>query len=570
MFLEVCKCASLKAGKIVEANTLYYGDNLDILSRYIPDESVDLIYLDPPFKSDQDYNVLFEERDGTEAMAQMQAFKDTWTWDQKAAETYEAVVEAGGQLSFTMQAFKKMLGSCDMLAYLAMMAPRLVDLRRVLKPEGSIYLHCDPTASHLLRLLLDAVFGKKNFKNEIIWKRTSAHKALKKYSQIHDVIFFYTKSKKHIWTDAKAKHDEIYVKKFYTKYERKTDRYFQPIDLTGPGKTLGDSGKPWRGFNPSSVGRHWAIPEIILKNIGLEEGTSQEKLDALDEAGLIFWPKKEGGKPRLKWYQDQLIGTSLSDVWNDIHPISAHAQERLGYPTQKPEKLLERIIEASSEKGDVVLDPFCGCGTTIAVAQRMNRRWIGIDITHLAITLIKNRLAFTYGDDIKYKVIGEPVSVADAETLARQDRYQFQWWALGLVGARPVEEKKGADKGIDGRLFFHDDNNGKTKQIIFSVKSGSLSVQYVRDLRGVIEREAAEIGVLLTFEAPTKRMITEATEAGLYQSPWGKHPRMQILTISELLQGKRVDYPPSKQVNVTYRRAKRRYIKSGGNSSTLI
>jgi len=510
----------------MEENTLYYGDNLDILRRYLPDESVDLIYLDPPFKSDQDYNVLFEERDGTEAMAQMKAFKDTWTWDSQAARAYEEVVEAGGQLSLTMQAFKKILGSCDMLAYLAMMAPRLVELKRVLKPEGSIYLHCDPTASHLLRLLLDAIFGTKNFRNEIIWHYRRWSAVSRHFQRMHDVIFFYAKKK-----------DNKFIR-----------TYIPP--------TKGQIAKHEKGWDRNTViiGGERRPQLIIYDREKIDIAVAEGKIN-LDEYARVI----EIGDSQ----------TVASDVWRIDH-INSQAKERLGYPTQKPEKLLERIIEASSEKGDVVLDPFCGCGTTIAVAQRMNRKWIGIDITHLAITLIKNRLAFTYGDDIKYRVIGEPVSVTDAETLSRQDRYQFQWWALGLVGARPEDEKKGADKGIDGRLFFHDDNNGKTKQIIFSVKSGKVSVDHIRDLRGVMEREEAEIGVFLTFEAPTKQMSREAAEAGFYTSPWGKHPRIQILSIEELLTGKRVDYPPSKQVNVTFRRAKRRYVKSDGGSSTLI
>jgi site-specific DNA-methyltransferase (adenine-specific) len=247
----------------------------------------------------------------------------------------------------------------------------------------------------------------------------------------------------------------------------------------------------------------------------------------------------------------------MGNVWTDIDPINSRAAERLGYPTQKPEALLERIITASSNEGDLVLDPFCGCGTAIAVAQNLKRNWIGIDITHLAIGLVKSRLRDAFGDDViqTYKVIGEPVSVQDAAELAKEDPYQFQWWALGLVGARRTDEKKGADKGIDGRLFFHDEENGRTKQIILSVKSGHLSAPYVRDLRGVVEREKAELGVLIALEEPTKLMRVEAAEAGFYKSPWGNHPRLQILTIAELLEGKRIDYPPT--VNVTHRRAPR-------------
>ena len=497
----------------------------------------------------------------------MIAFEDTWSWNQESALAYKEVVEAGGEVSRAMQSFRVLLGENDMLAYLAMMAPRLVELKRVLKPTGSIYLHCDPTASHYLKLLMDAVFGKRNFRNEIAWKRTSAHSSARRYGPIHDTIFFYSKTENYIWTRFKIKHNEGYIKKYYSHLEEKTDRRFQAIDLTGAGTTRGDSGKPWQGIDPSAVGRHWAIPNSISKSLGVEDLSTLEKLDALNAAGLIFWPQKKGGKPRLKIYKDQLKGVVLPDIWVDILPISAHAKERLGYPTQKPVALLERIIEASSSKGDTILDPFCGCGTTVATAQRLNRKWIGIDITHLAITLIKHRFQTSFEDRVEVKVVGEPVSLPDAEALAKQDPYQFQWWALGLVGARPVEEKKGADRGIDGRLYFHDESkNGKTKQIIFSVKSGKVSAAHIRDLRGVIERENAEIGVLLTFKEPTKQMISEAAGAGFYHSPWGEHPRIQILSISELLAGKRVDYPPSRQVNVTFKRAP----KAKGSGSGIM
>lgn len=257
-------------------------------------------------------------------------------------------------------------------------------------------------------------------------------------------------------------------------------------------------------------------------------------------------------------------GVDLQDVWVDIPPISAQAKERLGYPTQKPEALLERIIKASSNEGDVVLDPFCGCGTTIAAAQKLNRRWIGIDVTHLAITLMRHRLLTAYGEDIKdsYEVLGEPVCLTDAQALAASDPYQFQYWALGLVGARPHEEKKGADKGIDGRLYFFDEGaGGDTKQIVISVKAGHTNVAHLRDLAGVLSREQAQIGVLICLEEPTSHMRTEAAASGFYQSHWGNHPRLQILTIEALLAGRRIDCPPLRQTNVTFKPAPRAKAK---------
>jgi DNA modification methylase len=527
----------VKSGRSVPDNLLYYGDNLDVLRRHVADESVDLVYLDPPFNSNASYNVLFAERDGTQAASQIKAFEDTWRWDAGAARAFEDVVEAGGKTSQVMQAFRTFLGDTDMLAYLAMMAPRLIELRRVLKPTGSIYLHCDPAASHYLKLLMDAVFGPEQFRNEIIWKRTSAHSSAKRYGPVHDVILFYGRSDEMQWIGGHEAYDAAYIKQ---RFARGDERPWKDADLTGSGVRHGETGEVWRGFDVTAKGRHWAY--------------QPNELDKLDEAGMIYWPEKKRGWPRQKKYLDAAKGVPLQDVWADIFPINSQAQERLGYPTQKPEALLERIIAASSNEGDVVLDPFCGCGTTIASAQKLKRRWIGIDITHLAIGLIRHRLADSLGTAAIYEVIGEPVSLPDAAKLAADEPYQFQWWALGLVGARPAEGKKGADQGIDGRIYFHEGDNRETKQIIISVKAGKLHAPYVRDLRGVVEREKAAIGVLLAFDEPTRAMRTEAASAGFYTSPWGKHQRLQILTIEDLLTGKTLDRPPA-QASVTFKRA---------------
>ena len=536
-------------------NQLFYGDNLDVLGRYVADESVDLVYLDPPFNSNADYNVLFAERDGTRAAAQIQAFEDTWRWDEGAARAYEDVVEAGGLVSQAMQAFRTFLGESDMLAYLAMMAPRLVELQRVLKPTGSLYLHCDPTASHYLKMLLDAVFGPTKFKNEIIWKRTNARSTSGRWPRIHDVILYYSKSRS-VFNSLKVKGDE--AKMPHTLITGADGEKYQTYELTAPGATQdGESGRPWRGFDPNIYARHWA--------------NNHAQMDEWDMAGLIHWPKvgKAGGFPRRRDdspFDPQAREVSVGDVWTDVDRINQAAKERLSYPTQKPEALLERIISASSNEGDVVLDPFCGCGTTVAAAQTLGRKWIGIDVTHLAITLIRHRLKDAHGDDIEktYRVVGEPVSVPDAEALAVAEPFQFQCWALGLVAARPDGEvKKGADRGIDGRVYFHDGDGGKTKQIVISVKAGKLHAHYVRDLRGVLEREKAALSVLLTFHAPTKAMRTEAASAGFYDSPWGQHPRVQILTVGELLAGKKLDAPPSRQTSRTYKRAPKVLKKAG-------
>ncbi len=560
-------------------NTLYYGDNLDILSRYVKDESVDLVYLDPPFKSDQTYNVLFQEKDGSRSASQIKAFEDTWHWDETAARAFEETVEAGGRVAEAMRAFRQLLGSNDMLAYLSMMAPRLVELRRVLKPTGSLYLHCDSTASHYLKLLLDSIFGLQNFRSEIIWRRTNAHnKIARQYGPIHDTILFYTATDEFMFHPGRTPYTKAYIEDRF-KYEDRHGRY-QTNYLTGPGTRKGESGKEWGDFDPTNVGRHWAIPNSLRKFLpdNGKDMSSQEALDALHAQDLIVFPKKKGGQPMYKQYVGD--GIPYQDIWayqpnthgvlyetgacidQDVKYLE-HEEEKLGYETQKPGGILHRIIETSSNPGDVVLDPFCGCGTTIVAAQKLGRRWIGIDVTQLAISLIRHRIRDAFGDDCRYEVVGEPTSLQDASALAKQDPYQFQWWALGLVGARPVEQKKGADRGIDGSLYFHDEGRGgKTKQIIFSVKAGHVTAAHVRDLVGVVNREEAQIGALLSLEAPTGPMRREAASAGFYESPWGKHPRIQLLTIEDLLGpsagragGKSVDYP--RAADVTFKRAQR-------------
>jgi DNA modification methylase len=534
-------------------NRLYYGDNLDVLRRHVENESVDLVYLDPPFNSNASYNVLFAERDGTQAASQIKAFEDTWRWDEGAARAFTEVVEAGGRVSQAMQAFRTFLGDTDMLAYLAMMAPRLVELRRVLKPTGSLYLHCDPTASHYLKMLLDAVFGPAQFRNEIIWLRSKNPKGsqfeMKRFSPFTDTILYYAKS------DATVVHlDRIRIplntEEWANKYPYK-DEHGSYAD--GPILRSGSMGaRPnlvykYKGFTPGPAG--WRVKREVLEEI--------------DKKGNLAWTKTGAVRRKLRPV-DIEKGQPIGSFWGDIAPINSQAQERLGYPTQKPEALLDRIINASSNEGDLILDPFCGCGSSVASAQKLKRRWIGIDITNLAIGLIRHRLKDAYGDDIAkiYDVIGEPVSVTDAATLAASDPYQFQWWALGLVGARPAEGKKGADKGIDGRIYFHEGDTKNTKQIIFSVKAGKLHAPYVRDLRGVVDREKAAIGVLLTLVDPTKAMRTEAASAGFYKSPWGQHARLQIITVGELLAGKRLDAPPARQTSVTYKIAPRVVLKA--------
>lgn len=545
-------------------NVLYYGDNLDILKRHIKDETVDLIYLDPPFNSNASYNVLFKEQDGHRAAAQIKAFEDTWKWDLGAEATYRDVVEAGGQVAIALHGFRTFLGESDMMAYLAMMAPRLVELRRVLKPTGSIYLHCDPTASHYLKMLMDAVFKPEYFRNEIVWLRSMA----KGLSSIrlptnHDIILVYQKADNATWNA-----DAMYQPYDLEELDDKTDAKYNLHDPDGRRYQLTSL------INPNSD-----RPNLTYEFLGVTRvwRWTRDRMKEAYEAGFVVQPSP-GAVPRFKRYLDDQRGKPIGDVWTDIPPINARAAERLGYPTQKPEALLERIIQASSNTDDVILDPFCGCGTAIVAAQKLNRKWIGIDITYLAVALMKHRLqnAFVevvkrkevladadrlqdaFVDTIKYKVIGEPVSLPDAQRLAEQDKYQFQWWALGLVHARPVEQKKGADKGIDGRLFFHDEAaGGKTKQVILSVKAGHAGPDHVRDLKGVLDREKAEIGVLISMQEPTQPMKEEAASTGFYTSPgWKKsYPKLQLLTVEELLNGKQIEMPPIGEVNVTFKKA---------------
>lgn len=514
-------------------NKLYFGDNLDILREYIQTESVDLIYLDPPFNSQATYNILFAEKSGEESAAQITAFEDTWHWGLEAERAFHEVVTLGPrQLADLLQALRSFLGSNDMMAYLTMMAIRLDELHRVLKPTGSIYLHCDPTASHYVKLLLDSVFGPKNFRNEIIWKRShpKGHAATR-FSRSHDVIFFYSKSEKIFFRPQYKPHDPEYVKKFYRFIEPETGRRYSLTDLTNPNK---DRPNLTYEFPPGSgIVRVW-------------RWTKDRMMKAWKESRVIL-PEK-GGVARFKRYLDEMPGTLVTDIWDDIEHLHGSHKETLGYPTQKPEPLLERIIQASSNEGDTILDPFCGCGTTIAVAERLNRRWIGIDITHLAITLIKKRLHDTFGPELSpYAEIGVPEDWASAEALARLNRHQFEWWALGLVDARPAQDKrKGPDTGVDGYSYFFDDQSGHAKKIVVQVKSGQVTVSQLRDLKGVMAREKAVIGVFITLREPTGPMLKEAAAAGFYEPehfPGHRYPRLQILSIADLLGDRTVQYP---------------------------
>lgn len=548
-----------------EHNTLFYGDNLPILREYIPDESVDLVYLDPPFNSNRTYNVLFRQESGQESEAQIAAFDDTWHWSGAAEPYHDLVRTAPPRVALLLGALHDFIGENQMMAYLVMMAARLVELHRVLKPTGSLYLHCDPTASHYLKIVLDTIFGPQNYRSEITWLRSRNPKgsqhAMKQYSPDTDTILFYAKSNATpLYTERiKIPLTEADLLEKYDRIDeigRFTDGPVVSSQSMGPRPNLVYE---YKGYTPGLAG--WRL--------------KREKLVELDMKGNLGWTST--GKPYRKLRIEDDTGNPIGNCWTDISSINPQAAERLGYPTQKPLALLERIIQASSNPGDVVLDPFCGCGTAVAAAQKLGRRWIGIDVTHLAIALQKYRL-LTMFPDVAFQVIGEPTTEADARQLANDDRFQFQWWALSLIHARPYggegtgkQGKKGADKGIDGLITFIDDHTGQPKKAIVQVKSGKISSRDVRDLAGTINREKAALGVFLTLDPPTQAMTAEALAAGYYDSPgWNRRfPRLQLLTVGGLLDGsERLDIPPAEFT--TFKQARRAQGDTGPEQGNLF
>ena len=539
-------------------NKLYFGDNLDILREHVPDESADLVYLDPPFNSNATYNVLFKEASGEGSAAQIHAFDDTWHWNQESERAYRDVVTDGPKkLADLLQAMLSFLGRNDMMAYLTMMSPRMVELHRVLKQTGSIYLHCDPTASHYLKLLMDAVFGPGQFRSEISWKRYGAHNDVgqgsTRFGRIHDILLLYGKSDSVKWNQVFVPLDETYTQRTYRHVDEETGRRFTTTPLTGPGGA--EKGNPvfeWNGHV-----RAWRY--------------NKETMLQLEKEGRLYYSRT--GYPRKKLYVEESRGVPVQDMWTDIYSLSGSNTERLGYPTQKPEALLERIIQASSNEGDVVLDPFCGCGTAVAVAERLGRRWIGVDITHLAISLMRSRLSDTFGSQMsEYDVVGVPQDVESARALATESehdgRYQFEYWALGLVEARPGNNRrKGADAGVDGYINFFDDDSGKAKTTLVQVKSGHVQRNVIATLKGDMEREKAELGLLVTLEPPTRPMEQEAMSAGVYvpeRFPDRQFQRVQIATIEDLLNGAGPDLPRLGLADApTFRRAARRRRSEG-------
>jgi DNA modification methylase len=520
-------------------NTLYYGDNLDILRHEIDDNSVDLIYLDPPFNSKSNYNLFFRSPSGQLAQAQRHAFDDTWKWEQ-AASAYHQVLASGGEIARILEAIHSFLGPSDVLSYLAMMTVRLTHLHRVLKSTGSLYLHCDPTASHYLKVILDGVFAGR-FRNEIIWQRTSAHNDPRGYGRVHDVILFFTKGKTYTWNQL---HDAP-TEDFFKSHDFESDsegRRYRKRDLTAPAHGDSPSGQyEWKGKRPPK-GRMWSY--------------TKANMERLEAEGRIVYTRT--GMPRLVIYVDAPKGVPLQDVWSRPELwLNSAAKERVGYATQKPISLLKRLIGSSSNPGDVVLDPFCGCGSAILAAQDLGRKWIGIDIAYEAMMMIEARLKARFGDirrKVDYKLEGIPSDPEAAKGLAKDNPYAFQAWAVSLIrGGQPhgskadkaiKEAKKGKDRGLDGLIFFQ---VGRTETgfAIVSVKgTEKVGVQMIRDLRGTIEREKAPIGVFVSLAEPTKDMRDDAAEAGVVDIGGHNYRRIQMYTVTELLNGKRVDLPP--------------------------
>lgn len=552
-------------------NRLYYGDNLDVLRKYVLDDSVDLIYLDPPFKSDLDYNVLFNADGLRPDEAQVTAFKDTWTWDSAAQAALDELQSASNvTLVNLINALSAGLSRTPMLAYLVNMALRLIEIHRVLKPTGSLYLHCDPTASHYLKLVMDAVFGPVHFRSEIIWRRTGSHNKAKRWAPIHDVILFYTKTDRYTWNHPRRPYMLGHVKENFIEDGKggyKTDYYGNV--LSGSGTRNGESGRPWQGFDPTAKGRHWAVPGKIWEEVGVDpSGLGQhEKLDLLLERGFITitpgeaWPMYERtitpndgpAAPDIWAFQPYTEGTvfrSPHGIDEEFRWLAPQDAERLGYPTQKPVGMLKQVIEASSNPGDLVLDPFCGCGTTIEAAQILKRNWIGIDISPFAIELVRRRRiegAFPHLKvNVDYEIAGLPTTLEGARLMVEQEtvRKAFEIWAVAKVDGIP-NDKKGADKGIDGRVRFQAD--GKTSKFaVVSVKSGKLKADDVRSVMAVAKREEASslgFGILITLNEPTAGMKADAASAGTVEFHGKRYQLIQILTIEEILKGKRPNLP---------------------------
>ncbi len=510
-------------------NQLWFGDNLTILREEIANESVDLVYLDPPFNSNANYNVLFRTPEDEAASAQIEAFRDTWTWGNEAQWAMDEIMVTGGAIAAIIHALHSALGDSDMMAYLVMMAQRLHELRRVLKTTGSLFLHCDATASHYLKIILDTIFSPEQFANEIIWQRSTGKSLMsRRLPNNHDVILAFSRGRERTWNS-----DELY----------------EPYDLNNLPASIAE-----KYTHDDGDGRKYQLDNLINPNPNRPNLTyeflgvtkvwrwTRERMQEAYAAGLVH-QSGPGRVPRLKRYLDQQRGMPLGDVWTDIPPLNSQARERLGYPTQKPVKLLNRILRAATNPGDVVLDPFCGCGTTIAAAEEIGRNWIGIDVAFHAIKVIENRIR-AQSPNVVYDIGGIPRDFASAERLAQKDKFQFQWWANYLVGVQALKEvKRGPDRGIDGQMYFMNGPRGWGR-VLTSVKGGQhVGTKDVREFKAVIDREKAEMGLFICLHEATRDMRAEAASFGFVDTAHGHLPRLQIVTIGEWFRGARPVLP---------------------------
>jgi DNA modification methylase len=538
-------------------NSLHFGDNIDVL-RALPAESIDLVYLDPPFNSNAIYGVIYGTKRGGASRAQSHAFEDAWTWGEDAQRALDQTAERHLAAGTLLDAFQRVFETSNMMAYLAMMAVRLIEMRRVLKSTGSLYLHCDPTASHYLKILLDVIFGKENYVNELIWERTNTKgHAFTRFSSSHDTILFYSKGPNYTWNPQFLPHSESYIKSHYSNVEEETGRRYTLGDCLNPNPDRPNLTYEWNGLT-----RVWRW--------------TKDRMQKNHDDGRLIYTKT--GMPRYKRYLDEMSGTPISDVWTDIFPINSQAEERLHYPTQKPLALLERIINASSNPGDVVLDPFCGCGTAVEASQKLKREWIGIDVTYLAIHVIEGRLVKAFGPKIKeqYKLFGRPKDADDARALAARDWLEFQKWAVFMLGGLP-KDKPGADGGIDGIIRYHRVGVEQPNRAVVSVKGGlNVGVDAIHKLKSVVKRENAEVGVLVCLNNPGAPMRREAASEGEVGPSSRKVQKLQIITVDQLFERHPVDLPgmidPPEAVSTSpaFEQPKRKKKKIEGQTEMLF
>jgi DNA modification methylase len=516
-------------------NKLWYGDNLTIMQA-MPKHSVDLIYLDPPFNSKQNYNLLYKTMTGKPVPEQVEAFCDTWEMDaqkEAIARSMPVLMREHGIDDYYVDFWRLWMQALrhsqpHLLAYLIFMVQRLLHMKSILRPTGSIYLHCDPTASHYIKVMMDGIFGHDNFINEIIWQRTTPKGlAFTRFPSSHDVILFYRASEKFVWNPQYAPHREEYIRKYYSLVEEGSGRRFQATSLLNPNHDRPNLTYEYKGY--TKVWR-W----------------TRDRMLRAEAEGRIYVPPG-GGVPREKRYLDEQEGVPVGSVWTDIPPVNSQSKDRLGYPTQKPLALLDRIIKASTNKGDVVFDPFCGCGTTIYSAQINERKWIGCDIAILSIKLVREILSERYRlvEGAHFSVDGIPTSVEGAQELFDKDPSTFQNWFVERVGGFPMQ-RKSADRGIDGRIYF--ETRDGLREMMLQVKGGKhVRPTDVRDLRGVLERESnAEMAGFLSIVPPTRAMLSEAAEAGTYAYNGVEYPRIQFLTTADVLEGKREFHMPTR------------------------